>query len=123
MNNKVLTNEADYLIMPATRDSRPAQIPIRAERFEYLTKYYKPGEKDSKWIMFHHPGHFMIYDMESRYCIFDGTYAMLGDPDSQVPDELVAVVCDIRICPKEYSSTIFEGDGFRIFADLICEEL
>ncbi len=52
-------DENEYLIMPATRDTRPAQILIRAKRFEYLTKNYKPEDSDCRWTMFHHPGHFI----------------------------------------------------------------
>ena len=117
MENNNLINESDYFVMPATRETRSAQIPINAERFEYLTKHYTPGKNGSRWIMFHHPGHFMIYDKESRYCIFDGTYATVTDSD------LVAVVYDIRICPEEFRTMIFKGDGFDIFANLICEGL
>ena len=123
MDRDNLIREEDYLIMPAIRDTWPAQIPITASRFIYLTKQYKPCSKGSRWVMFHHPGHFMIYDNESRYCIFDGTYTMLDYPDDQFPDALAAVVYDIRICPEEYRSTIFKDDGFKIFADLLCDDL
>ncbi len=116
-------NEHEYHIMSAIMDTRPAQIPIQADRFEYLTQHYKPGATDSRWIMFHHPGHFMIYDNESRHCVFDGAYAMLKDPENQSCDELVAFVYDIRIDQDKLRSVIPDGDEFELFADLICENL
>ncbi len=67
----------------------------------------------------------MIYDKESRFCIFDGTYAMLRDPDEPNdpdPDDLAAFVYDIRIC-LEKTGLIKDEDGFMTFADLIDEGL
>ena len=68
----------------------------------------------------------MIYDKETRYCIFDGTYTLLGnaqDPQTREDDELVAVIYDIRICPEEFRPSSMKEDEFGTFASLIHEEL
>lgn len=116
-------DESQYFIMPTTY-SRPAQIPLRAVRFRYLTKEYMPGSGESSWVMFHHPGHFMVYDMETRRCVFDGSYEFLRDPEDQPDDELVAVIYEIRINQNEKWHPITEDTGgFGDFVKLITEEL
>ena len=119
-----MLDESKFVIMPPVRNSRPAQIPVRADRFKYLTEVYKPGDGDSSWVMFHHPGHFMIYDRESRRCVFDGTYGLLGEPENQPDDELVAVVFEIRInCDPAWHPVTEQGDGFSVFSGLIRKDL
>ena len=114
--------ESQYNIMPALYNNRPAQIPIRADRFRYLTKEYSPGVDDSGWVMFHHPGHFMIYDKVTRNCVFDASYGLLREPENLRDEELVAVVFDIRVYLEGINQPI-KDDGFGLFGHLIRDEL
>ena len=115
-------DESNFIPMSDKNYSRPAQIPIRTERFEYLTKIYKPEAEDGRWVMFHHPGHFRIYDRETRYCIFDAAYTILKNPEEGTPGDIVAVVTDIKISTDESRHEIIEED-FRVIDDLIVTEL
>lgn len=94
--------ESQYAILPPLRTNRPCQIPIRTGRFRYLTGQHAPGKGDSGFVMYHHPGHFLIYEKASGQCIADATYGMLKtDWKEQPDDEIVAVIFEIRECPDK----------------------
>ena len=114
-------NEAQFFTMSSLNYTRPAQIPVLKERFNYLTKQYSPGTDDRNWVMFHHHGHFIIYHKETKGCVFDATYRLLRDPDEEPDDEIVAVITDICI-NKDDRYPIIEND-FSVLADLIKEGL
>lgn len=65
--------EEQFFSMSQENYTRRAQIPIRRSRYDYLLSQYLP-DKNDRWIMFQHPGHFLIYDIESRYCLYDGVF-------------------------------------------------
>ena len=100
-NGKESLDESQFSILPYLRTTRPCQIPIQAGRYRYLTKEYKPGEDDSDQVIFHHPGHFLIYSRSTRQCIADATYAIdtEGVLDDLPDDEIVAVIFEIRTMP------------------------
>ena len=102
---------------------RPAQIPLRQKRFRYLIESYTPSTED-KWIMFHHPNHFIIYDGKSRNCIFDATYQFLsGHYDNDAEDDaLVAVISEIRINTDTTQYPPMEDD-FGVLMNIITAEL
>ena len=94
MCNNTPINEADFNAMPSIHHDRPAQIPIRKDRLEYLIYEYSPKETD-KWVMFNHPHHFLIYERETKNCIYDLEYLDLSSLEESNP--IVAVVSKIRI--------------------------
>ena len=49
---------------------RPAQIPVSRERFDYYINQYSPDGYE-KWVIFLHLGHFVIYDKETKACMYD----------------------------------------------------
>lgn len=117
-----LMDESQFSILPYIRTTRPCQIPVRAARFRYLTKVYKPGEDGSEQVMFHHPGHFVIYSQKTRQCIADATYAMCSDddPENLQDDEIAAIIFEIRTMPEEDNGELPEG--WSAVADLVREE-
>ncbi len=100
-------NESCYFSMSDTKGFRRAQIPLSKERFEYLLNSYEPTE-DNEWVIFHHPGHFLIYSNETKYCIFDAAYIELQQDldENRSPDSISAVITDFVInqdpvqCPQ-----------------------
>ncbi len=115
--------ELKYHIMPPSFLSCRTQIPILKDRFIYLTRHYRPNSENSRWVMYHHTGHFMIYERETKCCIFDAIYMPFGLPDNLPEDEIVAVIHEIRINQKEVSSPFVDDNGFRDLAYLIREKL
>lgn len=71
--------------------------------------------------MFYHPGHFLIYDKNSRYCVFDATYISF-DKQETSPDEIVAVIYEIKINKDTEKIPIIEDD-FGLLASLIEKDL
>ena len=116
-----LFNETQFFTMSSLNYTRPAQVPVLKERFNYLTKQYSPGTDDSNWVMFHHHGHFIIYHKETKGCVFDATYRLLRNPEEESDDEIVAVITDVCI-NEDDRYPIIEND-FSVLADLIKEGL
>ena len=116
--NKDLLEEDQYIPMSENNYTHRAQIPVRVDRFKYLTKEYKRHAGDSKWVMFHHPGHFIIYERDSKLCIFDATYQAGEDADKRADNEIGAVITEIRMPMNNIID-----NGFRVLADLICKDL
>lgn len=118
----IVLDENTYHGMSEKSYLRPAQIPIRRARFEYLVNEYTPNEND-EWIMFHHPNHFVIYSGLTSFCVFDAEYVELPREDEE--DPLIAVISKIRInqdkgqCPAQMQ----ERDGFGVLSTLINEKL
>ena len=75
--------------------------------------------------MFHHPGHILIYDKISKYCIFDGEYLVFEKADAHTLEEdpIVAVVFNIIINQDPLQFPDKGQNAFRLFADLILEDL
>ena len=120
--DKTLT-ENRFAPMPEETESRFAQIPITKERFEYLTDRYSPQEND-RWILFHHPGHFVIYDNSTGYCIYDAEYAMLRDPKKENDkEELVAFIPEFITNRNTVQFPAEIKDYFIFLADLISKDL
>ena len=117
---KKYQNELNYHEMSSVYQDRPAQIPIRGSRLNYLLNDYSPKESD-KWIMFNHPNHFVIYNRESKYCIYDVEYMAIDSHEEDNP--IVAVVSSMRINqdPRQHSSD--DKDDFDKVHDLIVKEL
>ena len=107
--------------MSSIYHDRPAQIPIRRSRLNYLLNEYSPKESD-RWIMFNHPNHFVIYDTETRYCIYDVNY-VLFEKEYYEDNPIVAVIPQMRINqdPEQHPSDIKED--FSKVHDLIIKEL
>ena len=115
--------EDKYFVMPETYSIRRVQIPIRRERFKALSGNYYLVD-NYNWIVFHHPGHFLIYDRSSKYCILDAIYEELGQSEDTLEDDpLAAVVTSFSLnqdqnqCPN-----LDENDAFRILCDLCNSE-
>lgn len=72
--------------------------------------------------MFHKPGHFLVCDKKSHYCVFDATYLMLGKANDAPPNEIVAVISEIKISKDETKHPIMEDD-LRLLDNLIEREL
>lgn len=131
---------------PTTAQSymRPAQIPITAGRYHYLTGSYSPVMNDD-WTMLHHQyepcyeyksqiadmsrkenepplqiGHFIIYSKETKHRVFDATYLKFK-PEHQ--DSVAAVVFEIEINPNGVHGSYEDGYFFSTFADLINKDL
>ncbi len=102
---------------------RSAQIPIRADRFRYLTGQYCRVTEDGQWEMYSLPGGlFSIYDKVNGNCVFDAVYQMLREPENQPDDESVAVVTQIRT-RHEGSDHPEAIDDFAMLLNLIENEL
>jgi hypothetical protein len=118
---KKYTLEKHYSEMSPMSQDRPAQIPIRKNRLIYLLNEYTPNESD-RWIMFSHPNHFLIYDMKTRFCIFDAEYI---DYEDHYPDQepICAVITRIVINqdPNQHPSDIEED--FLVISDLLTKDL
>ncbi len=101
--------------MPDLHIDRPAQIPIRRSRMEYLEEHC-PMVVD-RWVIHYCPHHLILYDKVSKYCIYDAEYIVFND--SSVDDPIVAVVSKIRINQdsKQYPGDI--EDDFEVVADTI----
>lgn len=116
--------EKQYFSMSRENYTRRAQIPIRCSRYDYLLSQYLP-ERDTKWIMFHHPGHFLVYDIESRNCLFDGAYLAFEKAADRFAEEdpIVAIITEITINqdPVQFPDKI--EDDFGLFSNLLLEEL
>ena len=112
-------NENQFMKMPENHYARPAQIPIRVKRFNYLINEYIPGNND-QYIMFHHPGHFLIYDKMSKCCAFDVAYVVFKEKTQTQSgeDSLVAVIPEIRI-NQDDSIHKTDEDDFGIVVELI----
>ena len=81
-----------FCSMPEAHSIRRSQIPIQQDCFQKLTEDYYLAE-NSNWIIFHHPGHFLVYDRSSKYCIMDARYELLGQQREEAEDNpLVAVI-------------------------------
>ena len=107
--------------MPFQNYERPAQIPIRKSRFEYLLNEYAPKESD-RWILINHPNHFVIYDKKTKFCIYDAEYIDYKD-QYEDSEPICAVITKIKINedPSQHPSDI--EDDFGTAADLLEKEL
>lgn len=111
-------DESMFFEMSEENYSRPAQIPIRRDQFIKMISN-SPTEKGD-WLIFSHPGHFLVYSKTTRYCIFDATYitfSRIADEPSQ-NNEIVAVVTEIKINQDCAQRPALERDDFRILVDL-----
>lgn len=108
--------------MPGSSFIHPAQIPIRVDRFKYLTRQYTAREKESDWELINYPGHFVICNKKTGRCAFDASYTSFGELDECPEDEIAAVIYYIRIC-REALPDPTENDGFGILAELIQKSL
>lgn len=114
-------DENNYIQMSSNNSERPAQIPIRKNRFSYLMNEYSPKETD-RWIMFSHPNHFVIYDRSTKFCIYDAEYINY-ESNYEEPDPICAIVTKMRINtdPNQHPDDI-EHD-FMMVGDLLLEDL
>ena len=96
-NMNSLMDEKSFYTMSENNYIRRAQIPIRQKKYDFLVKEYSPDEND-RYVMFHHPGHFLIYDSITRYCIYDATYIRLPDKGE---DAVAFVITEIKINKDE----------------------
>ena len=117
-------NENQFMKMPENHYAHPAQIPIRAKRFNYLINEYIPGNND-QYIMFHHLGHFLIYDNKTKYCLFDASYILLGNNQNKISndDDLAAVIPQIIINQDSTQRSDLSKDDFSLLTDIIYEIL
>ena len=114
---KKFTLEKYYFEMSKLNYERPAQIPISKSRLNYLLNEYSPKETD-RWIMFKHSDFFFIYDMKSKFCIYEVKYEGLEDSEP-----ICAVITKMRINqdPNQHPKDI--EDDFKVIADLLEKEL
>ena len=107
--------------MPFQNYERPAQIPIRKTRLNYLLNEYVPKESD-RWILINHSNHFVVYDKKTKFCIYDAEYINIEDKYEDT-DPICAVITRImiNIDPNQHPSDI--DDDFGTVADLLEKEL
>ena len=112
-------DESMFFEMSGEHYSRPAQIPISMKRFKSLTD--SPPTEEGDWIIFSHPGHFMVYNKITGYCIFDATYVLLSEIDDEqsAKDAIVAVVTEIVINQNNAQRPSLNRNEFTILANLI----
>ena len=116
----------DYLLdinhfeTPFLNYERPAQIPIRKSRFNYLINEHSPKESD-RWIMLNQPNHFYVYDKNTKFCIYDAEYIYIED-QFEDPDPICAAIIKLKINsdPNQHPSD-FEDDLGTV-ADLLVKE-
>ena len=114
-------DEKQYEQMPESARVRRAQIPISAKRFRYLTEEYAPDAEDA-YVMFQHPGHFVIYDQASKTCLFDMSCLPLSKEEKTRGDmELVVVIPEFRINPDLLQDPHVNAVGLA--SDLLLKEL
>ena len=120
VNKLNLQDESQYRPISEKSYTCRAQIPIYSKRFEQLTKTAKSGLQYKNWIMFHHPGHFLVYDTISMCCVFDATYLWSGKEDisQSEEDNIVAAITEMRISQDGSRHPIIEND-FSLLTDLI----
>ena len=118
---KKFTLEKYYSEMSSVNHDRPAQIPIRESRLKYLLNDYTPKETD-RWIMFNHPNHFLIYDRQTKYCVYDAEYIDL-EIKQEDREPICAVITKMRINqdPNQHPEDI--EDDFKVVAELLKNEL
>ncbi len=119
MGTNNLLNEKDFNRMPDDACDRPAQIPIIRERLDYLLNQYTP-DSTKRWVMFHHPDHFVIYENATKNCIFDATYLEFDQIDGYEKGA-VAVITTFRINRSQFPDDV--DDEFRLLVDLIHRDL
>ena len=114
-------NPKHYFEMSLQNDERPAQIPIRKSRLDYLLNGYVSKESD-RWTIINQPDHFVIYDKKTKFCIYDAEYTLIKD-QFEYPDPICAVITKIKINsdPNQHPSDI--EDDFGTVADLLEKEL
>ena len=121
----IVYDESAFFKMSDNNYSRRAQIPISSARFHYLTKEYSP-ENNNQWILFHHPGHFIIYNKNSRFCRFDASYIVLrkNEDASSVQDNVFAVIPEMIINNDSTQFPEQEEDGdISLLSDLLERDL
>lgn len=113
-------NGQEYYDMPSGYSERPAQLPLRKERFEYLLNQYLPKQSD-RWVMFNHPNHFLIHDKSSGFCVYDAEYVLFEDSESDNP--IAAVITSFRInqSSEQHPSDIV--DDFDTIRELLTKTL
>ena len=114
------SNQELYSEMSDNSYERPAQIPIRKSRLNYLLNEYSPKESD-RWIMLNRQNHFVIYDKKTKFCIYDAEYIGYKD-QSEDSEPICAVITQIKINedPAQHPSDI--EDDFGTVADLLEKE-
>lgn len=80
--------------------------------------------ENCNWILFHHPGHFLIYDRSSKYCIVGAIYEELGVHEDVIEDNpLVAVISSFAFNQdKTQCPDLNEIDAFRWLSELCKDE-
>ena len=113
--------EKHYFEMSRFNYERPAQIPILRSRLNYLLNEYSPQESD-RWIMFKHPNHFLIYDIKTKFCIYDAEYEAFEE-QYEDPEPICAVVTKLRINQDSNQHPEDIDNDFGVVADLLVKEL
>ena len=99
---------------------RPAQIPIRRERFDYLLNRYAPDDSQ-RWYMVSRPNHFLIYDNKTKCCVYDATY--IEFEDIKDGNSIVAVISNIRINTYNLPKDVEDGREVVLLLRLLNEDL
>ena len=119
MPNEMITAvEEEFLEMSEKNCTRSAQIPVRRSRFRYLTEEYIPKISDP-YVLFYHPGHFLIYDTASRQCLYDATYLSFEDRESSFEEDPIVGVIPKIVISQEDSCRVLLNDEFHLLCDLI----
>lgn len=110
--------------MPVDCYVRPAQIPLKWDRFNYLTNQYFPSKED-KYVMVQRNKHFMIYDNESGECLFDVAFSVLHEEkEAQESDsKIAAVVTKITISQEKTIIPDKKKDDFVQLMNILQKEL
>ena len=120
--NKTEYNENQFDIITDNSYSRPAQIPIREARLNYLLNEYSPSAND-RYVMFSHPGHFMICDTNTMKCIIDATYEIIARDDANSLEDKISAVVSSMTFYEDETTTSKRADMFKLVANLINMDL
>ena len=112
-------NGSKYFEMSEESYTCPAQIPLLRGRFRKLVES-SPTE-EGNWLIFNHPGHFLVYSKLTYFCIFDAAYTVFQGPNSELSNEdtVAAVVTEIRINQNKTQRPKYISDDFDLLASLL----
>lgn len=118
LTKEQVMDKDNYIEMSSKRDVYDVQIPISKPRFDYLVNHYNATDHNSKWVMIPDSLCFLIYDRQTRYCIFKGEYQLL-EGNINDNESAFAVITKLIINKDKHQRPRGMDDDFIVFSDLI----
>ena len=122
LTKEQVMDKDNYIEMSSKRDVYDVQIPISKPRFDYLVNHYNATDHNSKWVMIPDSLCFLIYDRQTRYCIFKGEYQFLENNIND-NESAFAVITKFIINKDKHQRPRGIDDDFKLFSDLIEKDL